>query len=304
MAASMGRATSLSRSFENHCARLADPESLHAAPERADVVVLRALGAGGIARIVAAHHAQHQREVLGGGRERPALVERRGEGDHAVARDAPVGRAQAAHARERRGLADRAAGVGAGGGGREPGGHRRGRAARAAAGNRALVPGVAHRAEVRGLVRRAHGELVHVGLAEQHRARGAEALDHVRVVGGDEVGEHARAARGAPARGAEEVLVRDRDPGERMGVAGRAPRVGRARLGEALVGVDGDEGVEARVVALDPREARARELHAGKPLRGELARELGQGRSRHRGSYSITFGTRYRPSSTCGAAAW
>ena len=39
MAASMGRATSLSRSFDEILARHADPEALHAAPERAEVVV-------------------------------------------------------------------------------------------------------------------------------------------------------------------------------------------------------------------------------------------------------------------------
>ena len=50
-------------------------------------------------------------------------------------------------------------------------------------GTRCRVPGIAHRAEVRGLVRRAHRELVHVGLAEHApRPRAFEALDDVRVV--------------------------------------------------------------------------------------------------------------------------
>ena len=73
------------------------------------------------------------------------------------------------------------------------------------------VPRVLHRAEGRVLVRRAHRELVHVGLAEEHRAGAIELLDHVRVVGRDEVREDLRAARRAPALGAEEILVRDRE---------------------------------------------------------------------------------------------
>ena len=61
---------------------------------------------------------------------------------------------------------------------------------------------------------RAIGELVHVGLADDHRARGFEPSHHFRVFGGDAVGED-----GAPASGLDagmfckrtilgEVLVR------------------------------------------------------------------------------------------------
>ena len=101
------------------------------------------------------------------------------------------------HAAQRGGLADRAAGVRGGGDGREPRGDRGGRTARGAAGHHRRVPGIAHRPEVAGLVGRAHGELVHVRLAEHHRAGGLELGDHSGVIGRDEVVEHARAAGGA-----------------------------------------------------------------------------------------------------------
>ena len=96
----------------------------------------------------------------------------------------------------------------------------------------------------------------------------------MRVIGGDEVFQHARAARRRPSRGAEEILVRDRNAGERHRVAARDACVGRARLREGLLAIDGDEGVEARIEALDPLEARRRQLDAGKTLRSQLPRQL------------------------------
>src|SRR3954453_14895800 len=89
--------------------------------------------------------------------------------------------------------------------------HRSGRSARRAAGNPALVPRVAHRAEVRALVRGAHGELVHVALADERHAGALELLDEVGVIGAGVVRQHPRAAGRAKAGGAEDVLVRDRD---------------------------------------------------------------------------------------------
>ena len=254
--------------------RQPDAQPAHAARERAGVIILGAVDRGRVARIESGHHVEHEREVLGARRERTALVERRGERDHAVARDAAVGRAQPAHAGEGRGLPDRPARVGAGRRGREARRHRGRGSAGASARHGALVPRVLHRAEIRVLVRRAHRELVHVGLAEDHRAGAVEALDHMRVVGGDEVFQHARAARRRPSRGAEEILVSDRNAGERHCVAARDACVGRARLREGLLPIDGDEGVEARIEALDPLEARRRQLDAGKTLRSQLPRQL------------------------------
>ena len=57
--------------------------------------------------------AQHQRGVGHVARERAALVERRREGDHPVAADRAVGGLEPDDPAQRRGLADRAAGVGA-----------------------------------------------------------------------------------------------------------------------------------------------------------------------------------------------
>ena len=100
----------------------------------------------------------------------PALVERRGEGDHPVAGDRAVGGLQADDPAQRGRLADRAAGVGADRPRRDAGRHGRGAAAARAARHALAVPGVLDRAEAGVLVRRAHRELVLVGLAEHRRA--------------------------------------------------------------------------------------------------------------------------------------
>ncbi len=144
----------------------ADPESvdpvLDAREDRRDRLVERRRVAG----IVAADHVEEQRGVGDRGRERADLVERAGEGDQAVAGDRSVGRLHPDHAAERGRLADRAAGVGAERERHETGRHRRGRAARGAARDPPGVVGVVGRPEGRGLGRGAHGELVHVGLAD------------------------------------------------------------------------------------------------------------------------------------------
>ena len=178
-----------------------------------------------IARVVPRHRAEHERRVLGRLREHARLVEARCEGDHPVARDAPVGRLEAGESREGARLADRAAGVGAGRDRRDARGDRGRGAARGAARHHRRVPRVLHRAVEARLVRRAHRELVHVGLAEQHHAGGVEPLDDRRVVGRDEVREHARAAARQDPAGAEDVLVRERHAGERPALAARDARI-------------------------------------------------------------------------------
>ena len=95
---------------------------------------------GRVARVGADHVPQQQRGVGHVAGHRAGLVERGGEGDHAVARHRPVGGLQAHDPAQRRGLADRPAGVGADRPRRGPGGHRGGAAARRAARARARGP--------------------------------------------------------------------------------------------------------------------------------------------------------------------
>ena len=228
------------------------------------VVRDRRIHAGRIARIEASHRAQQPRRILGRAREHPGLIQARGKRDHPVARYAPVGRLEPGEVGERRRLADRSPGVGAARRRRKPRADRDGRAPRGSARHACRVPGVAHRAVETRLVRRAHRELVHVGLAQQHRTGRSPPLDDGRVVGCDEVAEHARPAGREDAVGAEDVLVRDRHAGERSCLTPRASRIGLARIRERPLGRHCHEGVQSRPEPLDPREQVTRDLHARK----------------------------------------
>ncbi len=183
--------------------------------ERGDIVGHGALHAGGVARVEAGHRGEQGGAVPRGLRHRAGLVEAGGEGDHAVARAQAVGRFDAGDAAHGRRLADRAAGVGASGGGDEPCGHRRGRAAAGAAGNGGQVPRIAHRAVSRVFVGRAHGELIHIGLADRDHARACKVVsaraqtgDHGGVERADITGQHARTGGGWEGAGDEHVFVR------------------------------------------------------------------------------------------------
>ena len=202
----------------------ADPEAADVARERRLEVGQRHVGAGAVVRIVARHLLQQQRAVLNRARQRARLVERAREGDDAEARAAPVGRLHADDAAERGRLADRAAGIGAGRAEAEFGRDRRRRAARAAARDARRVgpdfsPWIDDTVEVAGNIRRTHRELVEVGLSEQDRARPPEIGADGRFVGRDEILQDARARGRADARGAEQILDRERDALERAGLA-------------------------------------------------------------------------------------
>ena len=172
--------------------------------------------------VVADHVAQQQRGVGDVARQRAGLVQRRGEGDHPVAADGAVRRLQADDPAQRGGLADRAAGVGAQRPRRRAGRDGGGAAAARAARHARAVPRVEHRPEGGVLVRRAHRELVLVGLAEQRRAGGGEPRDDRRRVRRAVALEDLRAGLARHALGAEEVLDGERDAGQRRAAARRA----------------------------------------------------------------------------------
>ena len=190
--------------------------------------------ARGIARVVAFHEAQQQAQIGGAARHRAALVEAGRERHHAVAGDAPVGRLEAADAAERGRLADRAAGVRSGRRRHEAGGDGRRGAARGSARHAAWSPGIGDGAEPARFIGGTHCKLVHVGLAQHHRASGLEALHHGCVVGRDELAKHPRTACGSHAFGAEDVLVRERHAAQIAEAFGGNGRVrlagGRQRL--------------------------------------------------------------------------
>ena len=214
----------------------------------------------------------------------PGLVERAGERDEAVARDAAVGRLGADRAGDGRGLADRAAGVGADRERRLERGEHRARAAARAAGDPVEVPRVVRRAVGRVLGRGAHRELVHVGLAEDRQAGLAQLRHDRRVVRRDPALEDPAAARRRQALGRHDVLDGDRHAGEGAEALARlTPLVDRARLGEGALGVDVEVGVHLAVDGGDPVEVRLGHLDGADGLAREGVGQVGGGGPRQVG---------------------
>ena len=124
----------------------------------------------------------------------PGMVERPGHGEDARLAGAAEGGLHANAAAERGRDADAAAGIGAERAGGEVGGDGRAGTAARTAGDAARVPGVVRRAVVGVVGRRAPGEFVRVGLAEEHGAGLAQLAGGRGIVLGDVIGEDLRAA--------------------------------------------------------------------------------------------------------------
>ena len=89
--------------------------------------------------------------------------------------------------------------------------------------------------EAAGLVRRAHGELVAVELAQHDGAGIPQVLRHRRLVGRREIVEDVGAGRGAHALGAVEVLDAQRQAFQRPRLALGQPRVARLGLRQRVL---------------------------------------------------------------------
>ena len=102
--------------------------------------------------------------------------------------------------------------------GGEPGRYGGGAAPGGTTGDPAQVMRVMGGTERRMLRRGAHGELVHVRLADEHCAGGRQPADDRGVVGRHPAFEDPRRAGGGYPPGAQQVLQRHRYPGQRPGV--------------------------------------------------------------------------------------
>ena len=215
---------------------------------------------------------------------RPDLVEARGHGDDAEARDRTVGRLHADGASERCGLADGSAGVGAHGQRGLETGEGCGRTTRGTAGHVLEVPRVAGVAEGRVLGRRSHREFVEVGLAEHRQTSGLDLVVHGRLVGRNPVLEHLRSRSGGHTFGDDEVLQRHRDAcqGVEVLTGGALGVDGLRGLQGEFVG-DGDEGVEVILGGGDAVEVGLRDFDGGEltgfqscgEFEGALVRQFG-----------------------------
>ena len=160
------------------------------------------------------------------------------------------------------------------------GGRAAGRAARHEVLVRALrPPGIDHRAVIAGLVGRAHGELVHVELAEHHGTIGPQICGDGRFVARLEAVENVAARLGVGALGREKVLDAERNALQRAALALRQTRVGRGRHLPCLVRRDGDIGVERAIGGLDRRQVGIGQFAGGDLLRDKLGTRFGDRQS-------------------------
>ena len=157
-------------------------------------------------------------------------------------------------------------------------------------------------AERRVLGRRAHRELVAVGLAEDDRAGRFEPLDDRRVVGRDEVLEDARRRRWSRTPRVQMLsLTATGTPKSGRSAAVAALGVQRGRPCQHPGRVDVQERVQAAarargpVEAGDPREQRLGHFGRRRLLAAYRLARLARGPLVDRAAHPITFGTRKRP---------
>ena len=122
------------------------------------------------------------------------------------------------------------------------------------------APRIGRRAEARCAVVRAHGELVHVELAEHDRALVPQVLRDGALIGRRELAEDVGAGGGAYALGAEQVLDAEGRAFELAALALGQLRVGGFRHVHRLVGCDDDIGVEGGVRLVDLRQEGLRDF--------------------------------------------
>ena len=247
--------------------------------------------------VVTGDQVENRGGIPHGAGKRANLVQRGRERHEAVPGDASVGRFEADHAAERRGLADGAAGIGTERGDRFKRGDRRGRPARGAARHAVEVPRVRGALVRAVLAGGAHGELVHVGAAEQDASGGFQFAGHEGIVRGDEALQDLRGAGALLARRADIIFERDRDAVE---VAQRstcgAACVGSGGLRQHGFRVHGEEGAHLRLDRLNAFEESRAEHDGG----GAAVAERGGGIAEGQGN---ELGVRHAmpsPGRTCG----
>ncbi len=238
----------------------------------------RQLDTGRVQRVMARDGGMQQSGVGDRTGQRPGLVQRAGEGDETVAAHPAVGRLDPDQPAHGRGLADRAARVGAD---RDRGlesGHSGRAAAAAAAGDAVGVPRVAGR-PVRGVLGgRPHRELVHVGLTDDHNAGGPQLRHHSRVVRRPPALKHPAAAGRRHAARGEHVLEGQRDARKRPETLPRGPAaVDTARRGDSTVDVDVQERVDPIIDLRDPVKRGLSHLQRAEFTGGDRGGGLGGG---------------------------
>ena len=159
-----------------------------------------------------------------------------------------------------------------------------GRSARRAAGVPGVAGGAVHRVEALPVGQRDR----HVGLAEQHRAGGLQALHQQRVASGDVAGVGRVAVGGGQPGHVEALLHRDRQAVQRApALAARQGRIGGAGTVAGAVGIQHHHRVDRAAQAADAAQVVVQQFQCGQLAPAQAAGQFmgGQkGQIGHRGS--------------------
>ena len=132
------------------------------------------------------------------------------------------------------------------------------------------------RAESRVLRTRTHGELIEIGLAEQHGTGTPEPVGDRGLVGRHEALQHAAGAGGAHPTRAEVVLDRQRNASQgRQGLNGGALGVDAVGVSASPLSRDLQVGIHRAINGLDAAEVTVGELAGGHLATPELLTPLG-----------------------------
>ncbi len=138
--------------------------------------------------------------------------------------------------------------------------HRCGRPAAGTARHIIDMPGIAGGKISRVLRGRPHGELIHVGLADDHGMGLGQFFHHCGIVLRDKIIQDFRSAGGAQPFGTQQVFQGHGDTGERTMIARRNLTVRRSGPGQRVRRVHGDKTLEGLVVGLDTGQKRPGQL--------------------------------------------
>src|SRR5690606_22056470 len=153
-----------------------------------------------------------------------------------------------------------------------------------------------------GLRGRAHGELVQVDLAQDHRARIAESARHGGIERRHVALQDSRCAGGGYSRGGDVVLEGDGNAVQRaQRIALAAPPVGFPRPSEGGLPRHVQEGAQTLVGRADPIEAGPSRLLRTQFARRQCVGELAKGEVR--GIHSMILGATKKGPSLWGALA-
>ena len=242
--------------------------------------------------------------LAGGVGEGTDLVQGRGEGHQAPARNPAIGRLHSDDAAKRSRLPNGAPRIASQGEAGDPRRHRRRRPPGRAAAGPGGIPGIVCGPEDGVLGRRPHGEFVHVGPAQDDRPRRLQTFSGGAVVGRNEGLENARGAGRGLALHDHVVLEENRGPFQgRTRIAAPATGVRLRGLGQCCLGPQTDYGAQTLAGILRPGQRLGHQLD-GRDLGGFKSRSLRLETFHPQlSSPSITLGTTKALASRRGALA-